>query len=249
MSFVFDLKQLLTAVAADPFEGTRVETTTLLPGGGVATVSVRPTGKDYLVSDDGAARHAMLALGLMDFTRGDIRRARAIAEERGLSFRDDAFSLDEVSAGQMTAAIAYVADATRSLVAYALEARSERGHRDLVGRTADRLRDLFPSVQLDADRELLGASTKRHKFDLVMPLSDDRYAVFQTVTPVAASIAPVHLKLYDLREAHSDWPREVIVDDLTVWPSEDLAIMQPVASHVRDFGNPWSDLQSLAAKR
>lgn len=247
MSVIFDLKQVLTAVAAEPSEGTRVETTTLLPGGGVATVSVRPTGKDYVVSDEGAARHAMLALGLMDFTRGDVRRARVIAEERGLTFQGDAFSVGEVSVGQMTAAIAYVADATRSLVAYALETRSERGHRDLVSRTADRLRDLLPGVQLDTERELLGASTKRHKFDLVMPLSGERFAIFQTVTPVAASIAPAHLKLYDLREAHSEWPREVVVDDLAVWPAEDLAIMQQVASHVRDFGNSWSDLRQLAA--
>nr|QQZ49219.1 hypothetical protein JKL49_19115 [Phenylobacterium glaciei] len=67
------------------------------------------------------------------------------------------------------------------------------------------------------------------------------------MTPSPASIAPAHLKLYDLRQAHADWPREVVVEDLSAWPSEDLAIMQQVADHVRDFKAPWNDLRQLAA--
>ncbi|MBR7620379.1 hypothetical protein JKL49_13370 [Phenylobacterium sp. 20VBR1] len=247
MSLIFDLKDVLNAVAAEPDVSTRVETTTLLPGGGVATVSVRPAGDSFVVSDDGAARETMLSLGLADFTRGDARRAREIAQARGLSFERDTFMLQGVGPDQIGAAIAYVADATRTLVAEALEARTRRSQRDLVSRTIDRLHELLPSATVDAERELLGASTKAHRFDLVMSLPGDRYAVFQTVTPSPASIAPAHLKLYDLRQAHADWPREVVVEDLSAWPSEDLAIMQQVADHVRDFKAPWNDLRQLAA--
>lgn len=245
MSLIFDLKH--SAVAAEPQAAARVETTTLLPGGGVATVSVRPAGDGFVVSDDGAARETMLSLGLADFTRGDTRRGRDIAALRGLSFERDTFMLRGVGADQIGAAIAYVADATRTLVAEALDARTRRSQRDLVSRTVERLHDLLPGTTVEAERELLGASTKAHRFDLVVTLPGDRYAVFQTVTPSPASIAPAHLKLYDLRQAHADWPREVVVDDLSAWPGEDLAILQQVADHVRDFKAPWTDLRQLAA--
>lgn len=248
MSLTFELKTVLDAARMNPAEATRVETTTLLPGGGVATVSVRPVGQGrFEVSDDGAGREAMLALGLQDFSRSDVSKAREIAESRGLAFRKDAFVISEVTGDQMASAISYVADATRCLVSEALDNRSRRTRRDLISRTVERLRQLHPGVQVDHERQLLGASTKRHEFDLVMSLPGDRYAVFQTVTPAPASIAAAHLKLYDLREAHAEWPREVVVEDMSTWVGDDLAIMQQVASHMRDFQSPWSDLRALVS--
>lgn len=240
-----DLNRVLSAAGETPSQDTRVSTTTLLPGGGLATVSIRAAGEAFVVSDAGAAREAMLALGLHDLTRGDLRRAHEIAEARGLSFQDGAFSLTAVSADQMGAAISYIADASRALVAEALAARARRQERDLVSRTVDRLRAIFPNAQLDTERDLLGASTKRHRFDLVMTLPADRMAVFQTVSPAAASIASVHLKLFDLAQAQPDWPREAIVDDLAAWTSDDLAIMQQVSTHLRDFTGSWADLPEL----
>lgn len=247
MSLIFDTRSILASVADTPTGAARVETTTLLPGGGVATVSVRAAGRTFTVSDDGSGRETLLSLGVADFTRGDVRTAHEIAEARGLGFQADMFILTEVSADQLPAAIAYVADATRALVAASLESRSRRTQRDLVGRTADRLKILFPGATLDTERTLLGASTKSHTFDLVMPLAGDRFAIFQTVSPAPVSVASAHLKLFDLREAHADWPREAVVDDLQAWPNEDLAIMQQVASHVRDVRQSWDDLRGLGA--
>lgn len=242
-----DLNRVLQHAADTPNRDTRVTTTTLLPGGGVATVSVRWAGTSYFVWDSGAALETLLSLGVNDFTRGDQRRAREIAELRGLAFQNGEFWLADVSGEQLPAAVAYVADASRALVEAVLEARHRRRERDLVERTSDLLRTMFPTAKLDAQRELVGASTKRHHFDFVLTTGDGRLAVFQTVSPAPTSLASTHLKLFDLAQASPEWPREAIADDLGSWSTDDLAIMQQVATHMRDFKRPWRDLGALLA--
>ena len=231
-------------LGADPV---RVETTTLLPGGALATLSVRRAPDGYQVSDDGAGRSSMLALGVQDLTRGDARRANDIATARGISFDGQGFSIVGVSIDQLTAAIAYVADASRAWAVAAIDARSARHHVDLTDRAKARLQASLPGLQIDADRELVGISTKRHRFDLVVALPGDRLALFETITPAPASMAAAHMKFFDLMQAHVDWPREAVVESLADWASEDLAVMQQVSSHVRGVESQWSDLQALAA--
>jgi hypothetical protein len=228
-------------------DAARVETTTLLPGGGLVTLTVRAVAEGYMVSDDGAGRMTMLALGVQDLTRGDTRRGNELAEAHGLVFDGQGFSASEVSTDRLPAAIAYVADACRAWAAGAIEARARRTERDLAERTIERLRAALPAARIETGRSLLGASTKRHEFDIVVTLPHERFAVFEMLTPAAVSMASVHMKFYDLLQAHADWPREAVVEDLSVWSSEDLAVMQQVASHVRGFESSWADLGRLGA--
>lgn len=225
----------------------RFETTTLLPGGGLISVTLRPDADGYRVSDGGAGRAALLALGVQDLGRGDARRGHDLAEAYGLAFDGEGFSLSSVSADQATAAVAYVAEACRAWCAGALEARARRTERDVAERTVERLRRLSPGVQLDTDRELLGASTKRHRFDIVATLPKDRLAVFEIVSTAPVSIASTHMKFYDLMQVNPDWPREAVADDLSLWPAADIAVVQQVASHVRGLDRAWTDLDRLFA--
>jgi len=241
---------LLTPPAATPGapdDGVRIETTTLLPGGALATLTARPGAGGFVVSDDGAGRMALLALGVQDLNRGDTRRGKEIAEARGIDFGAEGFSASEVSADQLTAAVAYVADACRAWVEGALESRAFRTQRDLTERATEYLRVVLPGLIIDRDRELLGVSTKRHRFDLVVTLPGDRLAMFEALTPAPVSMASVHFKFHDLMQAHGDWPREAVVEDLSAWTSQDLAAMQQVSSHVRGIDGSWADLASLAA--
>ena len=48
-------------------------------------------------------------------------------------------------------------------------------------------------------------------------------------------------------QAHADWPREAVVETLSAWASEDLAVMQQVSSHVRGIEGSWADLERIAA--
>lgn len=228
-------------------DAVRVETTNLLPGGGLVTVTVRKAADGYCVADDGAGRMALLALGVQGLTRGDTRRGNELAETYGLAFDGQGFSAPDIPADRLAAAVAYVAEACRAWAAGAVDARSRRTERDLAERVVERLRKALPGAQIETDRTLVGASTKQHVFDVVLALPRDRFAVFEMLTPAAVSMASVHMKFYDLMQAHQDWPREAVVDDLSAWASEDLAVMQQVATHVRGFENSWADLGRLAA--
>ena len=200
-----------------------------------------------MVDDEAVGRTVLAELGLQDLTGADTRRGNHIADVRGVHFDGASFSLDEVSEGCLQSAIVYVADACRSWVEAALDARARRPSADLTARSKDKLRAILPNVRIDLDRELIGESSKRHRFDIVVPLTDDRLALFQTLTLSPNALAAAYLKFDDVMRAHPDWPREAIVEDLSIWPSPDLAAMQHVATHVRSLGSDWSDLTKLAA--
>ena len=225
----------------------RVDTTTLLPGGAIAMVRVRPAPGGFVVDDDALGRTILAELGVQDLTGADTRRGNHIAEARGVRFDGGCFSLDEVSEDQLQAAIVYIADACRAWVEGALDARVRRTASDLTGRTREKLRTLLPEARIDVDRELIGESSKRHHFDLVVTLPRDRMALFETLTPSPNAIAAAYLKFDDIMRAHADWPREAVVEDLSLWPAPDLAIMQHVATHIRGLASDWSDLMKLAA--
>lgn len=225
----------------------RVETTTLLPGGAIATLTLRQTGEHFSVDDEGGGRAAIAALGFQNLTRADARRGSEIARKLGLVFVDDNFILKDVSFGQLSSAIVYVAEASRAWAAATVEAHQKIRHRDLVGRAVERLRTSLPTMDVQIERELPGASNKLHRFDMIVSLPRERFAVFETLLPASSSIAAAHLKFYDIKQAHPEWPREAMVEDFSEWASEDLAMLQQVSSGVREINTPWDDLKRLAA--
>lgn len=175
-----------------------------MPGGAIVTLTVRPMGGAYRVSDDGAARAALMALGVHELTSRDTQRGNEIADEQGLHYDDAGFSLHNVAADQVPAAIAYVADASRSWAEGALDARAKRIEQELAERTVSRLKAALPGLEVVVGRKLRGASSKQHRFDVVVSLSRSRFAVFETIMRKPTSIAAAHLKFFDLREAHAD---------------------------------------------
>ena len=246
LSFLLSSPNSLLAPAFNSADAIRIETTTLLPGGGVATLTVRAAGANFDVSDEAAGRMTLLSLGIPDLTSGDTRRGDEIAQAHGLMFDGESFRAEEVSVDQLSAAIVYVAEACRAWAAGTAEARSKRKERDLAERAFGRLRAALP-FPIETERELIGASTKKHRFDIVVTLPRDRFAVFEMLTASPTSMASVHTKFYDLLQAHHDWPRDAVVEDLASWAADDLAMMQQVASHVRGVGVAWDDLGRLAA--
>ena len=225
----------------------RVETLTLLPGGDLVTLMVRKQGERYTVDDGGTGRAVLMGLGIQDLTAADARRGSDTATKLGVTYWDGVFRFDDARAAQLPAAMSYVAEACRSWTTTTVETRQRARERDLVGTAFDRLRALFPGSQMDLDRSLAGSSSKLHRFDIVLSLPRDRCAVFESMLPVQSSIAATHLKFYDLKEAHPDWPREAMVEDLSAWSSADLAVMQQVTTGVRPIAGAWEDLTKLAA--
>lgn len=226
----------------------RVSTSTLLPSGALATVSVRPTATGHFtVSDDGAGRDDLLALGIHDLTSGDTKRGNEIATRLGLIFDGETFFARDVSAPQLAAAIAFTAEAAREWSSRTAVKAAQRTEAAVKDRVEQRLREVAPRLPLARDREIAGGSGKRHRFDLVATLSGERLAVFEVLAPNATALSSTYMKLADLRQANDDWPREVVTERLDAWSSEDMVLLSDVATKVRDLRHDWRDLERLAA--
>lgn len=226
---------------------TRVATTTVLPSGALATVTVRPSQSgEFSVSDERAGPNDLLALGYHDLTGHDRKRGSEIAERLGLVFSDGEFSVRRVSADQLTGAIIFVAEAAREWASTAAENAAKRLEVALSRRVEERLKSALPKAKISREVELAGGSTKRHRFDLVLELGRERKAVFEVVTPNANSLSAAHLKMFDLKDAHPEWPREAITERLEDWSSADMALLAGVATHVRAMDREWKDLPAFA---
>ncbi|MFN7320279.1 MAG: hypothetical protein ACK5TM_04480 [Methylobacterium sp.] len=226
----------------------RLTTTTLLPSGALVDVLVRRDGIDhYSLSDDGSALADLAALGHGVLTPADRRRGGDIAERFGLTYASDEFMLREVSPQQLAAAVVYVAEAARLWASEVIASSRRRRERDLGTIVEQRLRDVFPAAKINRDFEVMGASTKRHRFDMMIELPGDRHAVIELVSPHPNSVAAAHLKLFDLKEGKPEWWREVVTEQLADWAAPDMAVLNRVATHVRDRDSDWSDMAKLAA--
>lgn len=227
-------------------EPVRVATTTLLPSGAIASVLVRPAPNGtYFVTDDAAGQKDLFALGYLELTGRDRRRGNDIAGRLGLIFDGSGFSVREVSADQLMGAIAFVAEAAREWANLAAENAARRSEAALTRRVEDRIRAALPMAKLAREAELTGASTKKYKFDLVWEISKDRKAIFEAVAPNSNSLSAAHLKLFDLMEAHPDWPREAVTERLQDWSQADMTLLSRVVTHVRAMDQDWRDLSSL----
>lgn len=232
-----------------PQASTRVATTTLLPSGAIVSVMVAPLPDGrYAVSDGQAGLKDLVQLGMADLSGHDRRRGERIAERLGLTFDGTSFAVRDVVADQVAGAIVFVAEAARDWASATADKMGKRTERALVARVEEILRSTFPSAQVHRERELIGESTKRHRFDLVMEIpGQDRLALFEMVSPNANALSAAHLKLFDLKNAHADWPREVVTDSLDAWEPADMALLSSVATHVRAIDRPWPDLLKIAA--
>lgn len=248
MSLVPPIDGLVASAAGAAGKELSVPTTTLLPGGTVVAVRIRALkGARFDIWDGDSALDEILACGHRELARNDVRKARDIAERFGLEFTGTGFLLRGISSDQISAGIVHVAEAARQWAHSVILQSQKRQRRALLELTEERLKKVFPSKAIARHRELLGASNKRHQFDFVVDLPGDRFAVFETVAPSPVSLSSTHLKFFDLREAHKDWPREAIVADLADWAAPDINLLAQVASHVRDPSAEWDDLVQLAA--
>jgi hypothetical protein len=224
-----------------------VPTTTMLPSGSLVTARVIETASGrYSVSDDGAAQDDLMAAGHPRLSSGDRRKGSEIAASFGLRFVGDGFHAESVDTDQLPAAVVYVAEATRRWVSEIIEVAGQRRDAGIVADVEERVRRALPNVGLTRERELVGASSKRHRFDLVAELGRDRLAIFEIVSPHPNALSAVHLKLFDIMTSHPEWPREVVTNRIDAWPSADMVLLSGVASHVRDLASDWSDLGRLA---
>lgn len=224
--------------------GIIVPTMTLLPGGDAISVIVTPSGGDHFrVSDNGAARAAILDAGMFRLTAVDRRRALELAEEAGLATEGDAFVATDIRIDQIVAAVASVAELSRAWASYVVERARRLREQQLAERVGERLERAFSPAHVCREVVVLGASNTQHRFDFLVELTPSVRAVVEVVSPVPQSLAFAHMKFSDVRRGHEDWLREAVVQKVEGWNAEHLSLLGQAASHIRDVNSDWGDLR------
>lgn len=225
-----------------------VPTTTLFPSGDVINLAITPNRRGgYRVSDEGLGRTAVLDEGVHHMRPGDRRRAEIIAEQSGLRFEGDAFVADDVRVQNLVTAMAIVAEASRAWATQMVERSARHRERALFDAVKEKLERAYSTPMVQSKVPVLGASSSQYDFDFGVKLSDGRLALFEIISPAPPSVAFAHTKFSDVQRAQPDWPREAVVENLNNWPSESLALISQVTSHVRPAGADWKDLPLMAA--
>jgi len=225
----------------------RVPTTTLFPSGEVINVLISPNRHGgFSISDGGLARSAVLDEGVHHMRTNDRRRADDIAARSGLRFDGDAFVAEDVDVDALAVAVALVAEASRAWATQMVERATRRREAMLLDFVREKLERTYSSAKVKSDVSVLGASTSQYKFDFGVRIENDRMALFEVVSPAPPSVAFAHTKFSDVLRAQPDWPREAIVESLDSWPSESLALLSQVATHVRPAHANWRDLPAAA---
>lgn len=224
-----------------------VPTTTLLPGGELATIVVRSDeGGRFSVSDNGGGREAALNQGVLSVGMGARRRATKIAQASGLHIDGDAFILRQVSESQLAGAVSHVANASRAWAEYILTSAVASRNAEVADVVRAKLERAYTPSKVRQHVQVLGASTTQYEFDFSIEIEGGELALFEIVSPSIQSIAFAHTKFSDVARAHQRWLREAVVEDLSAWTSDQTSLLSQVASHIRSANENWENLPRAA---
>lgn len=224
-----------------------VPTTTLLPGGELATIVVRSDeGGRFSVSDNGSGREAALNQGVLSLGVGARRKATKIAYASGLHVDGDAFVLRQVSESQLAAAVSHVANASRTWAEYILSSSAVSRNAEVAEVVKAKLEWAYTPSKVRQHVQVLGASTTQYEFDFSIEIEGGELALFEIVGPSVQSIAFAHTKFSDVARAHGRWLREAVVEDLSAWTSDQTSLLAQVASHIRSANENWENLPRAA---
>lgn len=242
-------REVLRSVAEPWLVGDEVfmPTTTLLPGGELATVVIRADeGGLFSVSDNGSGREAALNQGVFTLGIGARRKATKIAESSGLHVDGDAFVLRRVSSTRLVSAISFVADASRIWAEYIVMSASSAQTANISDVVQEKLERVYTPGRVRRQVQVLGASTTQYEFDFSVEIDGGGMALFEIVGPSIQSIAFAHTKFSDVARAHQRWPREAVVEDLSAWTSDQTSLLSQVTSHIRSANEAWDNLPKAA---
>lgn len=224
-----------------------VPTTTLLPGGDLATIIVRADeGGRFSVSDNGGGREAALNQGILSVGTGARRKATKIAQASGLQVDGDAFILRQVSENQLAGAISHVANASRAWAEYILTSAAASQATEVADVVRAKLERAYTPSKVRRQVQVLGASTTQYEFDFSVEIEGGQFALFEIVGPSIQSIAFAHTKFSDVARAHQRWLREAVVEDLSAWTSDQTSLLSQVTSHIRSANESWENLPRAA---
>lgn len=204
-----------------------VPTQCLYPSLAAVTVYVQGGPKSAIVSDGGRAIDELTACN-KEIPDAD-RFLRRFCEKTGLKAAQGKIVAPDVNAAQLAAAVAFVANASASAVAYGLDHLKSRPRRDVRTELLSVLRQTFPTKRI-ARQRFVGKSNRPYTFDYVVHGSGDRYLLVDPVKPDPNSINSRAIAHLDLKEAREpNLTQRLVYDDEEAWHAADLNLLRMAA--------------------
>ena len=231
----------LVAIEHRP-EGAFITTPLMYPSGSMAVVRVDVLGDDrHFVTDMGSG---YLEAEMMGTSLIYARNAKPIAEHAGVHFDHHAFSIMDLSRGQLPGAIITIANASQQAVALAAYKQSERKFAEHSEILYKRLIKVFTTLRVNRDIPIVGASDTSWRVANVVTL-ERKITVFEPVSNHPNSITTATTKFHDLARL-DDPPNRVAVVGNKDMLGTYLGVLSQAANVItRDV--PDSTLKRLAA--
>jgi hypothetical protein len=168
----------------------------LYPSGANVVVRVEGGENRFFVSDAGFGSQEADMMGASLIYA---RHGRAIAENAGVKFDNQAFFVIEAERDQLPGAVVAIANCSHEATALAAYKLSERKSADDADALYERLIGIFPKSDVAKNVEIIGSSTTKWPIaTLVKVPSTGRQAVFEPVTKHHTAVFSASTKFHDI---------------------------------------------------
>ncbi|RUU23721.1 hypothetical protein EOD10_04305 [Mesorhizobium sp. M7A.T.Ca.TU.009.01.3.2] len=205
---------------------------------------VRTGRETVVVSDEGEALGEVLAAGIE--VDGADRLVRHIVQEQGLLIQGGVIRTPGMPIESTPLGVLLVANTARDVAHWLYDHKKVKRGRDFREMLADYLQTTF-SKQV-AQTEIVGMSTKPHKFANVVSFANGRKLILDPVAKEASSINARVVANLDVKARHDpSLIQRIIYDDTESWSASDLNLLQ-VGADVVPFSEARNVIRRLADK-
>ncbi|MEI9403237.1 hypothetical protein [Mesorhizobium argentiipisi] len=205
---------------------------------------VRTGRETVVVSDEGEALGQVLAAGI-EVDAAD-RLVRHIVQEQGLLIQGGVIRTPGMPIQSAPLGVLLVANTARDVAHWLYDHKKVKRGRDFRKMLADYLQAAF--TKQVAQTEIIGMSTKQHKFANVVSFANGRKLIIDAVAKDPSSINARVVANLDVKARHDPTLiQRIIYDDAESWSASDLNLLQ-VGADVVPFSEAKTVIQRLAQK-
>lgn len=225
-------------------EGVVITTHCMYPSNGLVRVLLRAGKETVVVSDEGEALGEVLAAGIE--VDGADKLVKHIVKEQGLLIQGGVIRTPGMPILAAPLGVLLVANTARDVAHWLYDHKKAKRGRDFRQMLADYLQTAF-SEQV-AQTEIVGMSTKQHKFANVVSFANGRRLIIDPVAKDASSINARVVANLDVKARRDpSLIQRIIYDDAESWSASDLNLLQ-VGADVVPYSQARAVIQRLAQK-
>lgn len=188
--------------------GSFVDTSSMYPSGGSVVVWIRRAPPHFYVSDFGFGYKECAIMGAD--RRQFHSRAAPIAEAAGVEITPDGAFEIMVSEGQLAGAIKAIATCSQEAAMRFAHRIFQRQRADVGTIVHEKLLRLYGDRAVAKDFDFVGASQSHWRIDVAVKI-EEKFSLFDTVTPWAQSVAFTLAKFGDIRLLPDAPPRTAVL--------------------------------------